>query len=223
MADTQLLNTIREMILEGALKPGERVTEIGLSEHLGISRTPIRNLLPTLAAEGFLKPVGKRGFAVAAFSESEAIEALELRAVLEGQAARTLARNGASGDVLARLDACLAEGDALFRKGKLEPGDRETYGAVNARFHATIVAASDSALLNTLLDRVNSVPFVGPGIVTFDHVEPDRAFGLLFQAHGQHHSIVDAIRQRDGARADSLFREHALGQRRSTFERRMHL
>lgn len=223
MADTQLLNRMREMILGGALKPGERVTEIGLAEQLGISRTPIRNALPTLAAEGFLRPVGRRGFAVAEFSESEAIEALEMRAVLEGQAARTLARNGASADVLAKLDACLAEGDLLFRKGHLESGDRETYGDVNARFHALIVAASGSALLKILLDRVNSVPFVGPAIVTFDHADADRAFRLLFQAHAQHHSIVEAIRERDGARADMLFREHAIGQRHSMFERRMHL
>ncbi len=223
MADTQLLNRIREMILEGALKPGERVTEIGLSEHLGISRTPIRNLLPTLAAEGFLKPVGKRGFAVAAFSENESVEALEMLAVLEGQAARLVARNGASADVLSRLEACLAEGDLIFRKGRLEEGDQETYGDVNARFQAIIVSASGSDLLKTLLDRVNSVPFVGPAIVTFDHVEPERAYRLLYQAHGQHHSIVEAIRQRDGARADMLFREHAIAQRNTTFERRMHL
>jgi GntR family transcriptional regulator of vanillate catabolism len=223
MADTQVLNRMRELILQGALKPGERVTEIGLAEQLGISRTPIRNALPTLAAEGLLKPVGRRGFAVAAFSENESVEALELRAMLEGQAARTMARNGASPGVLVALDACLAEGDLLFRKNDLNAADREKYGDVNARFHAIIVAAGGSALLKTLLDRVNSVPFVGPAILTLDHLEPERVFRLLFQAHGQHHSIVEAIRQRDGARADMLFREHAIGQRQSTFERRMHL
>jgi GntR family transcriptional regulator, vanillate catabolism transcriptional regulator len=223
MADTPLLDKMREMILEGALQPGQRVTEAGLAEQLGISRTPIRTVLATLAAEGFLKPVGRRGFAVAAFSDTESIEALEIRAVLEGQAARTLARTGIAADVLAKLTACLADGDLLFRKGYLKVGDREKYGEMNARFHALIVEASESLLLNALIDRVNRVPFVRPSIIAFDHVDPQRVFGLLFQAHGQHHAIVEAIRERDGARADMLFREHAIGQRHSLFERRMHL
>ena len=77
--------TLREMILSGELAPGERITESGLAERLGISRTPVRNTLPALAAEGFLVPSGKRGFAVKEFTEEESLNALELRSALEGE------------------------------------------------------------------------------------------------------------------------------------------
>ena len=63
------------MILSGELAPGERVTEQGLAQQLGISRTPIRHILPNLATQGLLEPVGKRGFAVKSFSETECWEA----------------------------------------------------------------------------------------------------------------------------------------------------
>src|SRR5689334_13009586 len=99
------MNHLKEMILSGQLAPGERVTEQALAERLGVSRTPIRHILPSLASQGFLKPVGRRGFAVSSFSDQESWEALELRAMLEGQAARLLAQRGAAPEMLARLDA----------------------------------------------------------------------------------------------------------------------
>jgi GntR family transcriptional regulator of vanillate catabolism len=220
MAETPLLNRLRQMILEGRLAPGERVTEAGLAERLGLSRTPIRNVLPALAAEGYLKPVGRRGFAVAEFNDAESTEALELRAVLEGQAGRMLARKGASPEVLADLDACLAEGDALFGKGVLDADDKVRYGEMNARFHDLIIEAAGAPILQSLVDRLNRVPFVAPGVIVVDHDDEASVYKLLYLAHGHHHAIVEAIRDRDSARVEMLFREHANAQRQSTFELR---
>jgi GntR family transcriptional regulator, vanillate catabolism transcriptional regulator len=78
-ADSPLALQIKQMILAEELAPGERITEVGLSERLGVSRTPIRNLLPRLAAEGFLQPVGKRGYAIAGLADEEMLDALDLR------------------------------------------------------------------------------------------------------------------------------------------------
>ncbi len=75
---------VREMILTGLLPPGSRVTEAGLADQLKVSRTPVRNVLPALAKEGLLVAVGRRGFAVKAFTAQESLTALELRSVLEG-------------------------------------------------------------------------------------------------------------------------------------------
>ncbi len=219
-SDAPLLNRIREMILSGELAPGQRVTEEALSEKLGVSRTPVRNILPSLATQGLLEPVGRRGFAVKAFSDKESWEALELRAVLEGQAARILATSGASSAVLEALDTCLERGDRLFANGQLDRDDEEAYGAMNEEFHRIIVEACDVPVLKTFVDRLNLVPFVAPSVIVFDHVGLRRAFELLFRAHGAHHSIVEAIRQRDGHRAESLFREHAHQQRFSMLVRR---
>jgi GntR family transcriptional regulator of vanillate catabolism len=102
------MHRIREMIFNGELAPGQRVTEEAVADLLGVSRTPVRNLLPMLALQGLLLPAGRRGFAVRAFSDKESWEALELGLLLEGQAARMLATGGASAHVLSALEACLA-------------------------------------------------------------------------------------------------------------------
>ena len=215
MSDKPLATRIREMILQGQLKPGERLTETGLAERLGVSRTPIRSVLPSLAAEGFLKPVGQRGFAVAQFSDRESFEALELRALLEGRAARMVARDGPSAELLGQLELCLAQGDALFKTGTIGTEDRDAYGEMNERFHTLIVEAAGSPLLASMIERLNHIPFVTPSSPVFDESQTQAMFTLLFRAHGQHHALVDAIRDRDGARAEALFREHANAQRQS--------
>jgi GntR family transcriptional regulator of vanillate catabolism len=219
IADAPIMRRIKEMILSGELAPGERVTEQGLAERLGISRTPIRHILPNLATQGLLEPVGKRGFAVKSFSEKECWEALELRALLEGQAARLLAQQGASAQVLAALDECLQSGDRLFAERRLRPADEQLYGIMNERFHRIVVDNCGSPLLKQIVDRLNLLPFVAPSVLVFDQVGISRAFDLLFRAHGCHHAIVEAIRQRDASRAESLFREHAHQQRLSMFSR----
>jgi len=214
------MNRVKEMILSGELAPGQRVTEEALAEQLGVSRTPIRNILPSLATQGLLQPVGKRGFAVREFSDEESWEALELRSVLEGHAARLLATRGASEDVLAALDTCLLRGDRLFSKRELDRADEQQYGAMNEDFHRIIVDACDSPMLKAFVDQLNMVPFVAPSVIVFDQIGLRRAFDLLFRAHGCHHAIVEAIRQRDSARSEALFREHAHQQRFSMFARR---
>lgn len=213
------LQRLREMILSGDLKPGERVTEVGLAERLGVSRTPIRSALPKLAADGYIEPVGKRGYSVRKFDGEQALKALEVRAVLEGVAARYLARAGASEEVLAELESCLEQGDALFRKRFLTYEDEELYGEMNARFHRVIVENCGSEPLIAFVERLNEMPFINPSVLVFDQVGLETAYDLLFRAHGQHHALVEAIRDGDAARAEAVFREHGNAQRQSLFSR----
>ena len=220
MEKASLENIVKEMILREELAPGERLTEAGLAERLGVSRTPVRNLLPVLASQGFLEPVGKRGYVVARFGEREIFEALDLRATLEGWAARKLAEEGASDDLLDRFDECLATGDRLFDKGELTLEDESLYGQMNERFHRLVIEACESPVLSAFMERLEHVPFVAPSVIVFDQIGLRKAFDMLHRAHGFHHAIVDAIRDRDGARAEFLFREHANHQRVSMFARR---
>jgi GntR family transcriptional regulator of vanillate catabolism len=213
------IQRLREMILSGELQAGERVTETGLAERLKISRTPIRNALPALAAEGFLESVGKRGYSVKAFSEEECRAALNLRATLEGYAGRVLAEKDNRNEALKVLQDCLDEGDKLFQKRHLEPEDEELYGQMNARFHNAVVEYSGSELAKMFIDRLNSVPFVAPSAIAFDQFGLDKAYDHLFRAHGQHHAIGNAIREGDGQRAEFLFREHGHAQMLSIFTR----
>ncbi len=71
--------SVREMILRGRLKPGQRVTEVMLAELLGMSRTPVRQALPVLAREGLLVESGTRGYLVRTFTRNDILDAIDLR------------------------------------------------------------------------------------------------------------------------------------------------
>jgi GntR family transcriptional regulator of vanillate catabolism len=206
---------LREMILRGDVTPGERMPEAELATRLGVSRTPVRQALPALAQEGLLVPAGKRGYAVRAFTAQHSIEALRLRAVLEGFAARVVADKGAAPALVAALRACLAEGDAIFANRHLQDDDESRYAQMNARFHGLILEAADSPLLESLTERCNVVPFTAPLSIAFSKASKEKMFDFLFYAHRQHHSIVQAIEAGQGDRAEFLFREHAYTQEQS--------
>lgn len=214
-----LLSQLREMILSSELQAGERITEVGLAERLGVSRTPIRSALPILEASGFIEPSGKRGYAVKKFDSKEAFKALELRAMLEGFAAKCLAQTGADEELITELEKCLALGDKIFEKRCLTHEDEELYGEMNAHFHDLVVKNCGSPPLIDFINKLNNMPFINPSVLVFDHVGLEQAFDLLFRAHGQHHDLTDAIRDRDAARAESIFREHGNAQRQSLFSR----
>ncbi len=213
------LSRLREMILSGELQAGERITEVSLAERLGVSRTPIRSALPILEESGFIEPAGKRGYSVKKFDNEEFLKSLELRAMLEGFAAKCLAQAGATPTLLSQLEQCLAEGDAIFEKRCLSYEDEERYGEMNARFHDLVVKNCGSPPVITFIEKLNNTPFIDPAVMVFDRVGLDQAFDFLFRAHGQHHDLIDAIRDRDAARAESIFREHGHAQRQSLFSR----
>ncbi len=212
---TSVIVQLREMILQGRVRPGERMLEVELAARLGVSRMPIRQALPVLAQEGLLAPAGKRGYAVRAFTLEQTLEALRLRAVLEGVAARTLAERGAAPELLAELKQCLSEGDAIFAQRTLNEDAESRYAQMNERFHRLVIEAAQSPLLASLIERCNVVPFTAPLSIAFSSSSKDRMFDLLFYAHGQHHNIVRAIEQGQPERAEFLFREHAYTQEQS--------
>ncbi|MGZ4250832.1 MAG: GntR family transcriptional regulator, partial [Solirubrobacteraceae bacterium] len=87
---------LRELILSGEFEPGERMSELPLVERLGVSRTPLRLALATLEHEGLLRSLSGGGYAVRAFTQADMRDAVELRGVLEGTAARFAAERGAT-------------------------------------------------------------------------------------------------------------------------------
>lgn len=214
-SQTTTMLHLKEMILRGELKPGERVREADLAEKLGISRTPVRQALPALALEGLLVRSGSKGFAVRAFTAQERLEALHIRASLEGLAARSLARHGASEELIGQLRQCLKDGDAIFARRALQEGDEALYAEMNARFHTLILEGSGLPLLTSLVARCNVVPFIDPLAIVFSQDDQERAFNLLLNAHNQHHGIVSAIENGHTERAEFLFREHAFAQEES--------
>ncbi|HXE16047.1 MAG TPA: GntR family transcriptional regulator [Stellaceae bacterium] len=199
---------IRELILRGELGPGERITEEGLAERLDMSRTPVRAALPALAREGLLTPSETRGYYVRAFSQQDVIDAIDLRGVLEGMAARLVAERGAPPSLLRDLQSCVEEGDRIFTKNSFADGDEETFAAMNTRFHALIVAAANSRVISDAVTANDRVPFAAAGAVAFDKMPPEFMFALLRYAHRQHHAVVEALSRGQSGRVELLMREH---------------
>jgi GntR family transcriptional regulator of vanillate catabolism len=207
---TETVVRIREMILRGALAPGQRVAEAPLAEMLGMSRTPVRQALPLLAQEGLLMEHETRGYVVRAFTAADIIDAIEMRAALEGMAARRVAEKGASKAFIRELRSCLEDGDAILRKRHVVEADEALYADMNKRFHDVIMNEAGSDIFSDALDRNNRVPFAGAQALAFDRDNLDAMYDMLHYAHRQHHHIVDAIEQGEGARTESLMREHAI-------------
>ena len=200
---------LREMILRGRLAPGERVAEAPLAEELGVSRTPVRQALPLLAQEGLLTLHETRGYVVRAFTWAEVADAIDLRGVLEGLAARRIAERGASKAFIRGMRSCLDEGDAILTKRRIVESDEASYAEMNVHFHTLILEESGSSIIAAALERNGHVPFAGPQALAFDRANLDRTFDLLHYAHRQHHAIVEALERGQSGRVEALMREHA--------------
>jgi GntR family transcriptional regulator of vanillate catabolism len=205
---TRALVRIREMILRGKLSPGQRVAEAALAEILGMSRTPVRQALPVLAQEGLLTEHETRGYIVRGFSTADILDAIELRGVLEGMAARRVAEHGPSRVLIEALRVCLAEGDRILRKGHVTEADEALYADMNGRFHDLIVREARSVVIEQALERNGRIPFAAPQALAFDKTSLDRMYESLSYAHRQHHYIVAALERREGSRIEALMREH---------------
>jgi GntR family transcriptional regulator, vanillate catabolism transcriptional regulator len=199
---------IREMILRGDLHPGQRLGEEALAQRLGVSRTPIRQALPALAREGLLAAAGRRGYRVRAFSPQDVLDAIETRGVLEGLAARRIAERGPSPELIRSFRECLSQGDALLARRRFDSAYEQRYSEMNARFHALIVEGAASRIVADALARNDHVPFASAAAVAFSR-DSAQLLPVLSYAHRQHHAIVQALENREGARAEALMREHA--------------
>lgn len=210
-ASTQTMRAqllLRERILAGELAPGSRLLEVYLAEQLGISRTPVRDALSRLAEEGLLERGRRGGFIVRSFTLADALDAIELRGVIEGTAARLAAERSVEIESMARIEQVVYRIDETFdSKGTIR--DLDGYGELNRQFHELLARLSGSVIVERELQRVSKLPFASPS--AFIHEQPnDTAFRLsLITAQAQHKAIVEAIVKREGFRAETVAREHA--------------
>lgn len=193
---------LRELIFEGAFAPGERVPEIDLAERLGVSRTPLRLALTTLAHEGLLEPLAGGGFVVRSFTREDIADGIELRGVLEGTAARFAAERLESPEELAPLEEAAAN-----LEGAID--DLVRYVALNDDYHAALVELAKSPTLARAIANVVALPFAAPGALLSSHARLPRSREILVVAQHQHRALIEAIRDRHGARAEAIAHEHA--------------
>ena len=198
---------LRELILSGEFEPGERMSELPLVERLCVSRTPLRLALATLEHEGLLRSLSGGGYAVRAFTQADMRDAVELRGVLEGTAARFAAERGATRREIRSLRTINAQIEPLLALADYE--SFEAYMDLNERFHARMLDIARSPLLDRALDGILSLPFGGVNAMVLTEAELPESRQILVIAHRHHQGLIEAIEGRQGARAEALAREHA--------------
>ena len=202
---------LRELVFGGNVAPGERLAEVELAERLGVSRTPLRIALMTLAHEGLLEALTGGGFVVRAFSRADVTDAIELRGVLEGTAARFAAERLQSPDVLAPLEEAAGTLEEVVRNiGRQQEEELGRYVTLNDAFHDGLVELARSPNLARTLANVKALPFAMPsGAILASHAVLPGSHEILIVAQHQHWQLIESIRERQGTRAEEIAREHA--------------
>ncbi len=199
---------VRDLLYAGVYQPGERLSEIALSEKLGLSRTPTRAALARLEQEGLVEQIPSGGYAVRTFSKNDIVDAIELRGVLEGTSVRLAAERGVDSALMTQIFEILDRLDGIVDVPAKDL-DFEAYHECNAVFHDLLKSLSGSRVIHQEVERVSNLPFADPSAFLTAQVDfPEfRASLLVGQSH--HRGIVEAVAKREGARAEALAREHA--------------
>lgn len=188
---------IERMIIDGELKPNERVNENGLSQRLGVSRGPIREACSALAAMGLIEIIPNRGFFIRALSEEEALDLSQARAGVFGCMAMMLAER-ITDDEIAILRVLLKRMDEI-----VEFGDVHVYYPVNLEFHKQIGRMAGNSRLESVYQS----------FVRELHIQRYRALStpdILHISNQEHREIVDALEARDPIRSLIAARTHIL-------------
>jgi GntR family transcriptional regulator of vanillate catabolism len=206
-----VVSRLRDMVLSGELTAGERIVEIPFAARLGVSRTPLRLALMELEQEGLLERLPTRGYRVRAFSLDDIANAVDVRGVLEGMAARIVAERGLSETTFAAMAAVVAEGRHLVDTAD-QPGatfDAEAWRAVNAEFHQVLVAAADNRALASALEHNNKIPLAAAGALSLPNTPSILELNFMRRAQDDHEDLLAALSRGEGARAEAILREHA--------------
>lgn len=190
-----VFQTLRQAILRGELKPGERLMEIQLSNKLGVSRTPIREAIRKLELEGLVVVVPRKGAEVAEIKEKSLRDVLEVRKALE-ELSVTLACERISPDMIKELELAAAE----FKKvSKSE--DVTKIAQADVHFHDIIYKASDNQKLTQLLSNLSEQMYR----YRVEYLKNPKVYGQLTR---EHEEIINHIRRHEKEEAVKIVCEH---------------
>ena len=203
---TRALIELRSLVLEGEFDAGTRLPETALAERLGLSRTPLRQAMDRLVDEGLLERSDTGRCHVARFSLDDIKDAIEVRGMLEGTAARIAAERGMVPERAARINEVLAALDQAVGPDHL---DFKAYVPLNEEFHDLLSRLAGSTILAREVERANRLPVASPSAFLQGQELIPYFRESLAHAQRQHRALFEAIRNREGARAEALAREHA--------------
>ncbi|MDP9130807.1 MAG: GntR family transcriptional regulator [Candidatus Binatota bacterium] len=191
----ELLNRLRKMIIDGQFVPGDKIPERQLCDQFGVSRTPLREALKVLAAEGLVQLAPNRGAMVAALTPNELDECLPMVATVESLAGE-LACSNITDEEIAGIKSSHA--GMLVA---LDTGDLDGLLAMNRRFHRGIVAAARNPLLAAIHDSL----FFRVGR---NRLAPHRSKEKTAEALADHDNIIEALEARQSQRLAGLLQRH---------------
>ena len=190
-----VFSTLRNAILDGKLKPEERLVERDIAEQLGISRTPVREAIRKLELERLVTHIPRKGVVVTGFSKSDVLEIMAIRKVLEGLICCIAATKIKEKD-LDRLETTLKQIQVEYDKG-----NQKKVNQLNDRFHEIIYRSAESPRLyefhNTMREYINKFAHVA-------YTKPGRTEEALIE----HNNIVRALRNRDSQEAEEAGKIH---------------
>ncbi|MFA1545981.1 GntR family transcriptional regulator [Actinomadura chokoriensis] len=193
---------LREAILQRRLPAGARLSVPAVARRLGVSRSPAREAIARIAAEGLATFVPRKGAVVARITAADLLEIYELREVLEGLAAR-LAAERIAADGLAGLRALLDR-----HRAAVEDGDVARHMELDQAFHRALRHAAGNRRLLEPLDRLQAQVRIA---MDTTHRSP----GGMPQALAEHEEILAALRDHDAVRAEAVARAHIIRLRQS--------
>lgn len=198
----QIQTKIREGVLNGDYPGGMRMNEVELATSLGVSRTPVRNALSTLGAEGLLDYTPNSGYVVRSYSAKDIADIYEVRAVLDGLAAKTLAEQGMSDARRGGMHKIITDGAGLVALGRWSDDICGRWIEINEQFHSILIDATDNEHLRAMYRKAKDIPLVTE--LRFRWFDG----GDMNQSQSEHSEIFDAIVNGQVIRADALAREH---------------
>jgi DNA-binding GntR family transcriptional regulator len=199
---------LRHAILEGDFQPGARLGEAALAEKFAVSRTPVREALRLLAAEGLVEISPNRGARVKEWSAEALEEIYELRTLLESHAAERAAARISAADAKVLGQLC-DEMDSWSAPGIKRDLDR--LSALNTEFHRLILQAAASPRLSLMLAAVVQVPLV---LRTFHSYKPEE----LARSLSHHRELAAALTAGDAQWAGTVMRSHILAAKAAVLE-----
>jgi GntR family transcriptional regulator of vanillate catabolism len=202
------LRELRARILSGDFQADSHISETAAARMMGISRTPLRAAMAHLVDEGLLDRAPSGRCTVRPFSQDDIADAIEFRGVMEGTVLRLAAERGAVPEHLAQcrriidqIDLALGDDAAAI--------DFDRYTELNAAFHQHLARLSGSATMERELDRAYRLPLASPNAFLQNQADVPAVRQSLYRAQAQHKTMIEAVENREGSRAEASAREHA--------------
>ncbi len=198
----QISEFLRSAVVQGTIKPNQRLFEESIAKELGVSRTPVREALRRLEAEGLVEYVPQRGTVVRQVSVEEVSQIYDVRVLIEGYAAKQAAINAQPQDVLTLEKLCISF-VAVMHSEESQPEQARRLVQLNNQFHSSIVDFSG----NIILARTLRIALQVPGIYRTYYWHDDNNKESARQFHVK---ITDAIKERDAPKAQQLMQQHLI-------------